>query len=150
VHERVTNIHIFTRLTTAQTWGKPPPSPFIIFFVIFHMGYIQMSFCPRIPKLGFSKFPKLGLLQIWRFIIFCADLRLKWGLKQSCILYWELSNNMWHSIYTQINQGDSQLLVVGSQIDSLTFGLSFGHNLCLKYSNEMCKLILNILVLRPF
>jgi hypothetical protein len=27
VHERATNIHELTRLTTAQTWGRPPPSP---------------------------------------------------------------------------------------------------------------------------
>ncbi len=27
VHERTTNKHRFTRLTTARTWKKPPPSP---------------------------------------------------------------------------------------------------------------------------
>jgi hypothetical protein len=27
MHERTTSKHGFTRLTTAQTWGKPPPSP---------------------------------------------------------------------------------------------------------------------------
>ncbi len=33
------------------------------------------------------------------------------------------------------NQGNSRLLVVGSQFDSLTPNPSFGHNLCFKYPN---------------
>jgi hypothetical protein len=48
---------------------------------------------------------------------------------------------MWHATCTQRNQGDFQLLVVGSQIVNLTSGLSFGHNLCLKCSNGSCKSI---------
>ncbi len=34
--------------------------------------------------------------------------------------------------------------MVGSQIATLTLNLSFGHNLCIKYSNGSCELILNI------
>jgi hypothetical protein len=96
------------------------------------------------------KFSKLGLLQLWRPIILCVNLRLKWGLKQNCSLHWNLSNNMWHATCTQGNQGDSWLLVVGSQISNLTLGFSFGHNLCFKCSNGSCKPILNIYVLRAF
>jgi hypothetical protein len=40
--------------------------------------------------------------------------------------------------------------VAGSQIGSLTPGLSFGHNLCFKYSNGSCKFILDIWVPRKF
>ncbi len=40
--------------------------------------------------------------------------------------------------------------MVGSQIGTLTIGLSFGHNLCFKYSNGMCKPILHIYVPRVF
>jgi len=47
-----------------------------------HGACTQISFCPMTPKLGILKFPKLGLLQLWRPITFCADLRLKWGLKK--------------------------------------------------------------------
>jgi hypothetical protein len=36
----------------------------IIFSMISHRGYIQMSFCPRIPKLGISKLSKLRLLTL--------------------------------------------------------------------------------------
>jgi hypothetical protein len=46
------------------------------------------------------KFPKLGLLQLWRPINLCANLRLRWGLKQSCRPYWDLSNDMWHATCT--------------------------------------------------
>jgi hypothetical protein len=35
---------------------------------------------------------------------------------------------MWHTTCTQGNQGDSQLLVVKSQIGNLTFDPSFGQN----------------------
>jgi hypothetical protein len=40
--------------------------------------------------------------------------------------------------------------MVGSQIDILTFDLSFRHNLCFKYSNGPCEPILNIYVSRSF
>jgi hypothetical protein len=101
-------------------------------------------------QMRISYFPKLGLPQFWRPIILCADLWLKWGLKQSCIPCQELSNSMWHATCTQGNQGDSQLLVVGSQIANLTPNLSFGHNLCFKYPNGPCEPILDIFVPKDF
>jgi len=57
----------------------------------------------------------------------------------------ELSNYMWHTTCKQASQGDSWLLVVGSQI-----GSSFGHNLCFKYSNGIYELILDIYIPRTF
>ncbi len=33
--------------------------PLIVFFMLGHGGYTQMSFCPKAPKLGLSKFLKL-------------------------------------------------------------------------------------------
>jgi hypothetical protein len=55
---------------------------------------------------------------------------------------------MWH--YTHVIQGHSQLLIIGSQTDTLTPSLSFGHNLCCKYSNGSCEPILDIYVSRAF
>jgi len=43
-------------------------------------------------------------------------------------------------------QGDSQLLVVGSQIATLTPDSSFGHNLCFRCPNGSCEPILDIYV----
>jgi hypothetical protein len=89
---------------------------------------------------GVSKFPHFGLARLWGPITLRVDLRLKWGLKQSCSPYWKLSNSMSHATCTQGNWGDS----------NLTLGPSFGHNLCLKCPNGSCKPILDIYVPRSF
>jgi len=72
---------------------------------------------------------------LWRRITLCENLQLRWGLKQSYSPHWELSNDMLHITWTQGNWGDSQLLVVGSQIANLIPDPSFGHNLCFKCPN---------------
>jgi len=51
---------------------------------------------------------------------------------------------MLHTTYTQRNQGDSQLLMVESQIVNLTPDPSFGHNLCFKYPIGSYKPIFDI------
>ncbi len=96
--------------------------------------------------MGVPKFPKLGLPWLWGPITLCADLWLKWGLKQSYSSRWELSNGIWHTTYTKGSWVDSRLLMVGSQIANLIPDFSFGHNLCLKCPNESCELILDIKV----
>jgi hypothetical protein len=141
---RTHNIHHVPDLGEGITF------PLILFSVSGHRANTQMSFCPKTLKLGVSKFPKLILLQLWRPITLCANLRLKWVLKKSCNPCWKLSNNMWHTTYTQLNHDDSRLLVVGSQIGDLTPDPSFGHNLCFKYSNESYEPILDIYVPRDF
>jgi hypothetical protein len=73
-----------------------------------------------------------------------ADLRLRWGLKQSCSPCQELSNVMSHLAYTQGNWVDSQLLMVRSQTANLTPGFSFDQNLCFRCPNGQQKLILDI------
>jgi hypothetical protein len=57
---------------------------------------------------------------------------------------------MLHATYMQGNRGDSWLLVVGSQIAYLTFGLSFDYNLCVKCPNGSCEPILDMYVPRSF
>jgi hypothetical protein len=101
-------------------------------------------------QVGIPKFPKLGLLWFWKPITLCANLRLKWGPKQSYSPHEELFNGMLHATYTQGNQGDSRILVVGSQIGNLTPDLSFGHNLCFRYPTRSCEPILDIYVPRAF
>jgi hypothetical protein len=46
--------------------GEATTFPLIVFSVINHGGYIQMSFCPRALKLGVPKFPELGHLAFWK------------------------------------------------------------------------------------
>jgi len=96
--------------------------------------------------MGVPKFPKLQLLQLWDPITLCADLWLRWSLKQICSPRQELSNGMLHATYTQGNRVDSWLLVVGSQIGNLTPNLSFGHNLCFRCPNGSWEPILDIYV----
>jgi hypothetical protein len=57
---------------------------------------------------------------------------------------------MWHTTYMQVNQGNSQLLMVRNQINNLTHGPSFGHNLCFKYPNGSYETILDIYISRSF
>jgi len=138
------SIHGFTRLITTWTWGKPPPSP-LVFFVISHGGCIQVSFCLGTPKLGVLKISKLGLLALWRAIMSCVDLWLRWGLKQNYKPCQELFNDMLHTTCLHVFEGDSWLLMDKSEIGTLTPDPFFGHNLCFKYSNGSCEPILNIM-----
>ncbi len=119
--------------------GEPITFLFIVFFVSSHGACTQMLFCIGVAKLKIPKFPKLGLLQLWRPITSYANLQLEWGLKQSCHRLWVISNDMWHATYTQANQGNSWFLMVESLINNLTLDLSIGHNLCFKYPNGSCE-----------
>ncbi len=69
---------------------KATTFPLIVFFVLGHMAYTQMSFCPGTSKLWILK---LRLLRLWRPIT-CVNLWLRWGLKQSCIHGQDLFNGM--------------------------------------------------------
>jgi len=108
--------------------------------------------CHFVPdsQVGIPKFPRLGLSQLWWPIILCANLWLKWGLKQSYSSRWYLFNGMSYTTWMQQNQGNSWLLVAQSQIVNFTSNPSFGHNLCFKCSNGSCEPILDIYVLRSF
>jgi hypothetical protein len=139
VHGWTTGIHKLTRFITTWTQGETTTFPLIVFSMFGHGGCTQMSFCPK--SLEFSK---LKLLSLWRPITSSADLQLRWSIKQSCSPHWKNFNNMWHTICTQINQGDSRLLMLGSQIGTLIPDPSFNHNLCYKYPNGSSKPISDI------
>jgi hypothetical protein len=101
---------------------------------------------PKFPKLRLS----LRLSQLWSPITLCADLWLRWSLKQSCIPCQDLFNDMSFGTCTQQNRVNSRLLVVKSQSANLTIDPFFGHNLCCKCPNGSCELILDIYVLIIF
>jgi hypothetical protein len=127
-----------TRLTTAQTQGKPPPSPYSILYVTpLHLH----------PNDIFSRF---GLPWLWQLITPCSNLRLGWGLKQTCSSPWELSNGVSHSTYTHQGRVYFWLLVAGSQTANLTPSLSFVHNLCCRFPNGSCEAIFGMYASRPF
>jgi hypothetical protein len=99
---------------------------------------------------GVPKLSRFGLLGLWAFITSCSDLRLGWGLKQTCSSPWKLFNDVLHYTCTHRGRVDSQLLVVRSQIASLTPGPSFDHNLCCRCPNDSCEAILDIYTSRTF
>jgi hypothetical protein len=102
-------------------------------------GFLSQDSQGGVPKLS-----RFGLPGLCEFIILCSDLRLGWGLKQTCSSPWELSNGGSHFTCTHRGRVDSQLLVVGSQIVNLTPSPSFCHNLCYKCPNGSCKAIFDI------
>jgi hypothetical protein len=99
---------------------------------------------------GVPKLFRIGLLGLWELIAPGSDLRLGWGLKQTCSSSQELSNGVSHSICTHLDQVNSRLFVVGSQTASLTLGPSFDHNLCCICPNGSCETIFDIYTSRPF
>ncbi len=109
-----------------------------------------MVFVPGLPRRSPEKLSHFGLPRLCEFITLCSDLRLGWGLKQTCNSPWELSNGMLYSTCTPRGRVDSWLLVIGSQIANLTLGLSFCHNLCCKCPNGSCKAIFDIYTLIAF
>ncbi len=101
-------------------------------------------FCLGTPKWESRNFPQLGLPQLWRRVTWLADLRLQWGVKQSCSPHQKLFNGMSHVTCTQGNWVNSRLLVVGSQTANLTLDPSSAHNLCFRCPNGQCEPISDI------
>ncbi len=104
----------------------------------------------RDSQSGVPKLSQFGLPGLWAFITSRPELGSGRGLNQSCISCRELSNAMSHFYCRCREEVDSRLLVVGSQIASLTPGPSFAHNLGCRCPNGSCKAILNIYTSRPF
>ncbi len=123
--------------------------PYSIFCVTPSHLHLNGTFS-RDSKSGVSKMSWFGLPRLWAFTTSRPDLRLGRGLKQTCSSPRELSNSVLHSTCTHRDQVDSWLLMVRSQIASLTPGPSFDHNLCWRCPNDSCKAILDIYTSRPF
>jgi hypothetical protein len=126
--------------------GEATTFPLIVYSVLLHEAHIQMAFCPKTPKWESRNCQNQNFCDFEAPITLCADLQLRWGLKQSCNPCREVSKGMWHATCTRGNQVNSRLLVVGSQIANLTPGLSFGHNLCFGCPNGSCEPIFDIYV----
>jgi hypothetical protein len=99
---------------------------------------------------GVPKLSQFGLPRLWTLITPHPELGSGRGLNQSCSSPRELSNSVSHFTYMYRNRVASWLLVVGSQITSLTTGPSFDQNLHCICPNGSCKVVLDIYTLRPF
>ncbi len=138
-----------TWLTTAQTRGKPPPSPYSILCVTPQEPHLNGIFS-RDSQGGVPKLSQVGFPRLWTLISPSSNLRLEWGLNQSCSFLQELSNALLHFFCRRREEFNSRLLVVGSQTTSLTLGPSFAHNLGCRCPNGSCEAILDIYTSRPF
>jgi hypothetical protein len=108
-------------------------------------GFLSWDSQSEVPKLSW-----FGLPGLWTTITSRLDLRSGRGLNQTCSPPQEISNAMSHSTFQRRIWVDSRLLVVGSQIVSLTFGPFFANNLGCNCPNGSCEAILDIYTSRPF
>jgi hypothetical protein len=122
----------------------------IVFSALLRHAHTQVVVCPGTPKVESRNYPGFGLSGLWDIIASRLKLRSGRGLNQTCSPLWELSNAMSHSPRARRERVYSWLLVVGSQIASLTPGPSFAHNLGCRCSNDQCEAISDIYTSRPF
>ncbi len=104
----------------------------------------------RDSQVGVPKLSRGGVPELWTLISPDCRVQSRQSLKQSCSSCRELSNAVSHSQIGHREEVDSQRLMLGSQIVTLTPGPSFGHSLCFRCPNEQCEPILDIYVLRAF
>jgi len=109
-----------------------------------------MVFLSWDSRVGVPKLRRQGLLRLWSPITLWTNLGSGCGLKQSCSSCQELCNGMSHIVCSQVNQVNSRVFLVKSQIANLTPDFFFGHNLCFRCPNEQCEPILDIYVPRAF
>ncbi len=127
--------------------------PHIVFSAALHRGYIQMALFPETPKLESRNCPEtvpVGVPGLWELITPDCRVRSQWGLNQRRSSPRELSNALLHFRIGCREEVDSRILVVGSQIASLTPGPSFAHNLGWICLSDQCEAIFDIYASRPF
>jgi len=134
--------------------GEATTFPHIVLFSATPRGdYIQMALFPGTPKLESRNCPETipgGVLGLWEVITPDYKVWLQRGLNQTCSPRRDLSNDVSHSQFGGREDINSRLLVVRSQIASLTPGPSFAHNLGDRCPNGQCEAIFDIYVSRPF
>ncbi len=108
---------------------------------------------PRPNVIFFSGLPSWSpeiVPGLWELITPNCGVGSRRGLNQSCNPRQDLFNDVSHPQIGCREEGDSRLLVVGSQTGSLTPGPSFAHNLGCRCPNGQCEVIFDIYASRPF
>jgi hypothetical protein len=112
-----------------------------------------MAQIPGTPEMESRNCPEIvpaGLPELRTAITPDCRVGSRRGLNQSCSPRQDIFNAMSHTRIGRREEVDSRLLVVGSQIASLTPGPSFAHNLGERCPNGQCEAIFDIYVSRPF
>jgi len=127
--------------------------PHIVFSATLRWGYIQIVIFPGTLKLESRNCPEtvpVGVPGLWELITPDFKVWSQRGLNQTCIPRRDLSNDISHFQFGGREEIDSRLLMVGSQIASLTPDPSFAHNLGYRCPNGQCETIFDIYASRPF
>ncbi len=105
VHKQTTGKHELTRLTTAQTWGKPPPFP-LKYILCMAMGLAPK--CHFVPGLSFGgpKNHTVGTLTTLGAHNFAHRPPIEMRSKAKLYPLSRSFNGMLHTTFTQGNQGD--------------------------------------------
>jgi hypothetical protein len=133
--------------------GEATTFPHIVYSAARDGGYIQMAQIPGTPKLESRNRPEIvpvGVPGLWELITLNSRIRSQQGMNQTCSPCRDLFNAVSHSQIGCQKEVDFRLLVVGSQIASLTPGSSFAHNLGYKCPNDQCEAIFDICASRTF
>jgi len=133
--------------------GEATTFPHIVFSALLRGDYIQMALFLGTPKLESRNCPEtvsVGVPGLWELITPDRRVWLQRGPNQSYSPRRDLSNAMSHSQFGGREEVESRLLVVGSQIASLTPGPAFAHNLGYRCPNGQCEAIFDIYASRPF
>jgi hypothetical protein len=128
----------------------------IVYSVTLRGPHARMSLCPRTsgtPGLESRNCPEIvsgGVPGLWELITLDCDVWSQRSLNQTCSPRQDLFNDVSHSQFRGRKELDSRLLVVRSQIASLTPGPSFAHNLGYRCPNDQCEAIFYIYASRTF
>jgi hypothetical protein len=135
-----------------QTWthkthhgsnlGEATTFPLLVFSVISHGGYIQMSFCLGTHKLGIPKIRTPDTLEGHNFL--CRPLIEIIFEEKLYLLSRDFQRYVARHLYAHISR---RFLTFNDWESKCP---SFGHNLCFKHSNGTCEPILDIYVSRAF
>jgi hypothetical protein len=145
---------IWTHLTHHSPDSREATTfPLIVFSAALRRDYIQMALFLGTLKLesrNCLEIVPVGVPGLWELITPDCRVRSQRGLNRSCSPRQDLFNAVSHSQIGSRKEADSRLLMVGSQIASLTPDPSFAHNLGCRCPNDQCEAIFDIYASRPF
>jgi hypothetical protein len=127
--------------------GEATTFPHIVFSALLRGDYIQMALFPGTPKLesrNYLETVPVGVPGLWKLITPDCRVRSRRRLNPSYSPRPDLSNSVSHSQFGGREEVDSRLLMVESQIASLTPSPSFAHNLGCRCLNGQCEAIFDI------
>jgi len=131
---RMSHKHTWThKIHHSSDWGEATTFPPYSILCAWPWGLHPNVILSRDSQARSLEIPKIRTFTTLEAHNFLCKPSIEVNFKENYSPCWELSKDMWHATCIQVNQGDYWLLMIESQISTLTLGPSFGHNLCYKY-----------------